>query len=100
MKVEETNPEELKIRHEPKAKRFAARLGNKIAYLSYEVAGDTVLDYAHTWTPPEERGKGIAGRITRQALEYAKSEGYKVVPSCPYVRDYIKAHPEYEELVR
>lgn len=99
MNLDKTNRKELKIRHEPKAKRFAVRLGNKIAYLSYDIVNDHVLDYAHTWTPPEERGKGIAGRITREALEYAKSEGYRVIPSCPYVREYIKNHPEYEELV-
>ena len=91
---------EVNVRHEPKANRFAARIGDKIAYLSYEKEGEKILNYAHTWTPPKHRGKGIAAKITKAALDYARENGFSVIPSCPYVNTFIKKHPEYQDMIK
>ena len=37
--------------------------------------------------------------MVKAALEYAKEEGLKVVPQCPFVRSYIERHKEYESLL-
>ncbi len=94
------NEEEIKVRHEKAADRFAARLDGKIAYLSYEEHEGSVLDYAHVFVPEEFRGKGIAGKITQTALDWARKEGYSVIPSCPYVSSYIEKHEEYRDIVK
>jgi hypothetical protein len=94
------NTEEIKVRHEKAANRFAARLNGKIAYLSYEEQGDQVLDYAHVFVPEEFRGNGIAGKITKTALDWARDEGYTVIPSCPYVSSYVKKHDEYKDIIK
>ena len=65
---------DITIRHEPPAKRFAARLDGKIAYLSYEERGEATLDYAHVHVPEEHRGGGVASDITRYALDWAREE--------------------------
>ncbi len=44
-------------------------------------------------------GQGIAGAITRHALDYSREQGWKVIPRCPYVVAWIKRHPEYQDLV-
>ena len=44
-------------------------------------------------------GRGIAGAITRHALDYSREQGWKVIPNCPYVAAWIKRHPEYQNLV-
>ena len=66
--------------------------------LDYDVVGDA-LDLYHAGVPAHLRGRGIAGEITKAALEWARANGRKVVPSCPYVRAYIQRHPEYSDLV-
>ena len=53
----------------------------------------------HTVVPLALEGHGIAGRLARAALDYARDRGLSVVPLCPYVADYIGKHPEYEDLV-
>jgi hypothetical protein len=89
----------LTVRHESPAQRFAVRLDDQIAYLSYEDTGEGVLDFAHVYVPPEYRSQGIAAEITRAALQYARENGYSIIPTCPYVSDYLRRHREYEDIV-
>lgn len=91
------NPEP-EIRHDEDAHRFLLETEGQAAYLSYRRTGDSTVDFRSTFTPPALRGRGLAGRITRHALDWARDNDLQVVPSCPYVADYIEKNPEYEDL--
>ncbi|QLL69164.1 GNAT family N-acetyltransferase [Lactobacillus sp. 3B(2020)] len=52
----------------------------------------------HVVVKPEDRGKGVAQRVMLLLLSIMESSGLKVVPKCPFARDFIKQHFEYEEL--
>jgi len=93
------SPDDIIVRHELPGKRFAARLNDKIGYLSYEIVGHRCLDFAHVFVPPEYRRRGIAAKITKTALDYARKNDFLVVPSCPYVASYIGKNPEYQNIV-
>ena len=43
--------------------------------------------------------KHITARLLTHALDFARAEGLPVVPLCPYVAEYIRQHPEYEDVV-
>ncbi len=96
--TEAGDPGNPPVRHEPSAGRFAVRLDDRIGYLAYTRRGNT-LDFTQVYVPPEHRRRGIAGKITRSALEHARAEGISVVPSCPYVAWYVSRHPEYRDLI-
>jgi hypothetical protein len=89
--------EELRIEHTPG--RFVARLGGAEAVLVYERRGE-LLDIQSTYTPPERRGRNVAAHLTRAALDYARAEGLRVVPTCSYTRRYLQRHPEFAPLTR
>jgi predicted GNAT family acetyltransferase len=89
----------LAIRHEPAAHRFAADVDGATAYLSYREAPGHVLELDQTYVPRPARGGGIASQLTARALNFARTEGYKVVPSCPFVAAYVDRHPEYRDLL-
>lgn len=89
----------LAVRHEPEARRFAANLDGKTAYLTYRELDGRILDLDHTFVPREHRGGGIASQLTAEALAYARDRGYKVVPSCPFVAAYIGRHPQHRDLL-
>lgn len=78
--------------------RFEIDLGDKTAYLDYHLSGDTIT-YIHAYTPPEYRGKGIAAQVAKYALDYARDHNLKIIPQCPYVRDYVQTHKEYQDLL-
>lgn len=87
------------VSHDPEQQVFYVEHDGETAYLSYQVDENGVLDYAHTYTPSEIRGMGIATTIIRFALDYAGEHDKKIVPSCPFVAGYIERHTEYEDLV-
>ena len=87
------------IHHDAEAGRFTLACGDSRAHLVYEMRDAKTMDLTSTWTPLEERGKGIAGRLVRAALEYARTTGSKVIATCSYAAVWIERHPEYEELL-
>jgi uncharacterized protein len=78
--------------------RFEAMIEGKLAFLDYRVA-PPVLTLLHTEVPTALRGHSIGGKLAAAALEFARREGLRVNPLCPFVVGYIRRHPEYADLV-
>lgn len=96
---ESSNSEEGVVENNAALRRFELRLeGHEPAVLTYTLAGST-LNLLHAGTPRELEGRGIAGRIAKHALDYARENRLRVIPSCSYVAAYIRRHPEYADLV-
>jgi predicted GNAT family acetyltransferase len=90
------------VAHDPDRRRFVAALESADgaeAVLDYREVGQGTLDYHHTYVPDQHRGKGVAGELARAALDHARDQGVKVIPSCWYVRRFIDRHREYQDLV-
>ncbi|WP_058529479.1 GNAT family N-acetyltransferase [Legionella londiniensis] len=91
---------DLNIKHDEKNQRFYATKNDEESELKYKKIDDTTLDYFTTFVPEGLRHQGIAAEITKHALEYAKENGYKIVPTCPFVKNFIDEHPKYQNLVK
>lgn len=87
------------IEHDAGNRRFHTTVDGREAHLTYERLDASTVDFQHTFTPPELRGRGIAGEIVRHALDWARAEGLAVVPSCPYVARWIEGHSAYQDLL-
>lgn len=88
----------FQVSNNERTHRFEVESGEQTAFLSYRhVGGSLTLD--HTEVPPELEGRGIASKLTRTALDYAREKGLEVVPLCPYVSRYLKKHSEYLDLL-
>lgn len=88
---------EYEVVHEPEESRFAVHAAGHTAVLEYQRVGERVV-MPHTVVPGPLEGRGIGGRLARTALEWAGQENLRVVPLCPFVRAYIRRHPEYAVL--
>ncbi len=82
-----------RVQHDSAAGRFV--YGPAVA--EYRMEGNRMI-FTHTWVPPELRGQGVAGKLIREGLEYARREGKRVEPQCSYVEAYLSRHPEYADL--
>lgn len=86
------------IIHNEKAHRFETTINGHTAYLSYIELGN-VLNYNHTIVPDALGGQGVGKSLAKYALEYARENGKKVIPSCSFVDNYITKNPEYQDLL-
>lgn len=87
---------ELEVKHDEPAGKYYALIDGRESVCEYGRNGDGVLNFWHTYVPPELRGRGIADELVRQALEDVLARGLKVIPSCWFVRAYIDRHDRYQ----
>ena len=92
------NDAEMPVVHNIAAKRFEISLDGQTAFSKYLLVGEKMI-IEHTEVPVELEGKGIAGRIVRTALDYARAQKLRIMPLCPFTAGFIHSHPEYQDLV-
>ena len=90
---------DYEVKHDAEMTTFSIEFEGAEAVLMYMPVGEDTLDFVETYVPPEHRGRGIAAALAGEAFEYARKNGYHVIPSCPYIDTYLKRHPEYQDLV-
>jgi predicted GNAT family acetyltransferase len=76
--------------------RFETEIGAKTAFLNYLLKPD-VITFTHTEVPASLNGRGIGSALTKAALDYAVENRLRVIPQCPFVADFIQAHPQYQQ---
>jgi predicted GNAT family acetyltransferase len=80
--------------------RYEARLGDELAGVAFFRPRGDAVEVTHTEVDPRYEGHGIGSALARFALDDIAAEGKQVVPSCPFVAEYIEHHPDYRSLVR
>lgn len=89
---------EVVVRHNVAEHRFEATVDGLASVADYELRGADLI-MTHTFVPPQLRGRGIAEKLVRFALEHARSERLRVVPACSYVALFIERHAEFRPLL-
>ena len=82
----------MKVQHDVQNSRFVVPLTDAEAELVYSLR-DGTIDLQHTEVPPADRNQGIADSLVRAALAYARERELRVIPSCPYVKAWLKRNP-------
>lgn len=91
-------PAEIVVRHNVVENRFEAEVEGTLSVADYRLEDGRMI-LTHTFVPTEMRGRGIAERIVRAALEHAQAENLRVVPACSYVAVFIQRNPEFAPLM-
>jgi uncharacterized protein len=81
------------VTHNEAKGQFEITLGNEKALLQYHRT-DHSITLVHTEVPQASRGRGLGNQLIRAALDFAQFNRLKVVPVCPFVKAYLKKHPE------
>ena len=68
------------------------------AVCSYRRAGDVVVLH-HTEVPRALQGQGLAAELVQAVLDWARTAGLRVRPTCSYVAAYMRRHPETQDLL-
>jgi uncharacterized protein len=58
-----------------------------------------VVVLVHTEVDPAYEGRGLAAELVEGAFRDLRERGLRVVPLCPYIRTWLRRHPEEADLV-
>jgi predicted GNAT family acetyltransferase len=78
--------------------RFELDVNGGTAFANYRLTPRAVI-ITHTETPRALRGQGIASQLVEGALHLIRAEDRKVIAACGFVADYLRRHPEYQDMV-
>jgi predicted GNAT family acetyltransferase len=60
---------------------------------------DGAVAFLHTKVDDAFGGQGLGSRLVAAALATVRDRGVPVLPYCPFVKAYLKRHPELKSLV-
>jgi len=92
------NLDSITITNNEEAQRFEAQVDGLRALLTYRRFPDRIV-FDHIEVPPPLESKGLAAKLARTGLDFARANHFRVVPLCPYVAAFIRKHAEYHDLV-
>jgi len=93
-------PETLDLTDHPERGRYELRIDGRLAgMVEYHVrAGTRILD--HTEVDPAFAGRGVGSRLAALVLEDAIGRDQPIAIRCPFLRAYLRRHPEVAERLR
>lgn len=62
------------------------------------VDGDT-FDFTHTEVDDRFEGQGVGSRLAAGVLDFVRSEGATITPTCSFIRSYMKRHEDSHDLL-
>ena len=91
----------IEVRDHPDERRFEAYVDSRLAGFSAYLRAGSTITFTHTEVDDAFEGKGVGSTLVRQSLDQVRERpGLRVVASCPFVRAWIRKHPDYQDLTR
>jgi uncharacterized protein len=73
---------------------------DEAAELTMSRASATLFIADHTFVPDSMRGTGVGRRLVDRLIADARSEGFKIIPLCPFVKSQYVRHPEWSDVMQ
>ncbi|MFD3335946.1 GNAT family N-acetyltransferase [Streptomyces sp. NPDC058700] len=93
---------EPQVRDRPEKSRYEILGGDDgtetAGFAEYHLSEGEIA-FIHTETDPRFAGRGLGGLLAGAALDDARARRLRVLPYCPFIRDWMGKHPEYADLV-
>jgi hypothetical protein len=77
--------------------RYVFALNGAEAELSYSILSPALRIADHTSVPDALRGTGAGRALVERLVADARTEGFKVMPLCPFVNALRRRHPEWAD---
>ena len=87
-----------RVVHNAAEHRFQIDTNGQLSVLEYVFKKHRIF-LKHTEVPPSLQDQGLGTKLAHAALEYTRRNELIAVPTCPFVKKYVDAHPEYQSSV-
>jgi predicted GNAT family acetyltransferase len=72
--------------------------GDRVAEMTYSVAGETGIIIDHTEVAEELRGQGVGEKLVEAAVKHARDKGLKIFATCPFAIKVLSSSNEYSDV--
>ena len=81
--------------------RYEARVDGRdgVGELTYSRMSATKIIADHTGVDDSLRGTGVGKALVERLIADARSEGFTIMPLCPFVRAQYQRHPEWSDVM-
>lgn len=69
------------------------------AQMTFVFAGSERMIIDHTEVQPGNEGKGYGKQMVSAAVEYARANGIKIIPLCPFAKSVFDRTPEFRDVL-
>ena len=73
--------------------------GDIVAELVYSEPAPNRMVIEHTEVDDQLRGENVGYELVHQAVEYARSHHYSIVPVCPFARKIFEKKPDFRDVL-
>ncbi|MEL7030916.1 MAG: GNAT family N-acetyltransferase [Pseudomonadota bacterium] len=80
--------------------RYVTVVDGHEAEMTYSRAGTTRIIIDHTGVPEALKGRGVGKRLVEAAVKDARSEGFKIIPLCPFAKATLDKTPDWQDVVQ
>ena len=80
----------MDVQHQPQKQRFVVETGQLESVLEYRLLSQNRIDFSRTFVPEALRGQGIAEKLARTGIAWARQEGFTLQASCWYIRRILE----------
>ncbi|WP_153977412.1 GNAT family N-acetyltransferase [Paenibacillus xylanilyticus] len=88
------------VEHEPANKRFIIQdKGDIAAVMTYVISSPELYIIDHTLVENAYRGQGLGDKLLKAMVEYARENGIKILPLCPFAKGRFDHIPEYADVL-
>ncbi|MEP6945032.1 MAG: GNAT family N-acetyltransferase [Acidobacteriota bacterium] len=92
----------MEIKHESNKRKgsFVVDIdGEKLGELQYFVSSPGQITINHTEVDEKLRGQHVGDKLVAATVEYARANGLKIVPACPFAKKVIDRKPEFQDIL-
>lgn len=91
---------EINHRKEENKGAFIAKENDvKAGEMTYSKAGEDKFIIDHTEVNPEFNGKGVGKQMVLAAVEYARENGIKILPLCPFAKATFDKNKDIQDVL-
>ncbi len=80
----------MDVQHQAGQQRFVVISEGLESVLEYRLLPDRQVDFTRTFVPGSLRGRGIAEKLVRTGIAWAREQDYRMQASCWYVRRFLE----------
>lgn len=78
---------------------YVGEKDKKDAELHYVSSGNDIIIVDHTFVSDSMRGQGVGQELVRRVVEFARKEGIKIMPLCPFTKSQFDRHKDYDDVL-